>query len=357
MAEKYDIVVVGAGPAGSAAAYTAARAGLQVLVVERRSRIGSPVRCGEYAPAGLSREVPQIALPVAQKISRLVLHLPSGQRHDLASPGLILDRGPFDRRLAEAAVEAGAELWTHAPVVKVEGNGRLTIDVDGSLRHLRGRLVIGADGPRSKVAVAIGLSRPKVMMGLQRTVELQAPLQEAHLYFWKHCIHGYGWLFPKGETANLGVALPRGEGRRAHTAIAELSRSLAAESCIPPTSADDAERGDPGRSGLIPCSGPLPRLAAGRFLLVGDAAGQTDALTGAGIVAAVRAGTMAGEAAAKAARAGRLRAAGVDYEIRWRRALGRAAARAAERRFELEARWSKDVERAVKTSWLSHDIS
>lgn len=352
MARDYDVVVVGAGPAGATAAFTAARGGLRVLVVERRERVGRPVRCGEYAPVSLSREAPQVDIPAVQAVPRLALHLPSGKVRSFDSPGTILDRGRFDRRLIRAATDAGAELWTRCAVRRVDRRGQLTLAKGSRSGDLHARLIIGADGPRSRVALDAGLAHPKVMMGLQRTVALRRELSEAHLYFWRTCRHGYGWLFPKVDEANLGVALPRGQGREARRALAELSARLHADGAITGASAERAAKGDPGRSGLIPCSGPLPRLAAGRVLLVGDAAGHTDALTGAGIVAAVRAGTLAGEAVVAAGRRGRWRAAGRDYEERWRRTLGRNAARTAARRYELEALWDKDLERAVRRSWL-----
>lgn len=351
---EVDVLVVGAGPAGSSAALAAAVRGATVLLVERRPVVGSPMRCGEYVPDGLARELPESAgpLPAAQRVPALVLHLPSGRDRAILSPGAVLDRARLDRSLAGAAVAAGAELWLESPLLALDRRGLATIG-RGAARapaRVRARLIVGADGPRSRVAAAGGLGRPRVMLGLQREARLARPVHRAHLYFWKTCRHGYGWLFPKGAVANLGVAVPRGAAGEGRAALRELDRRLAEAGVIEPPTIEGA--GAPGRGGLVPCGGPLPRLAAGRVLLAGDAAGQTDALTGAGIVAAVRAGAMAGEAAADALRRGAWREAGPCYDARWRRVYGRTAARALERRAELEARWDRDVERAVAAAWL-----
>jgi len=350
---EVDLLVVGAGPAGSAAALTAAGGGIATLVTERRSVVGEPVRCGEYVAAALRREVPEGVLVPSQQVEDLTLHLPSGETRRLSAPGAVIDRGSFDRAMVRAAVDAGAALRVDSPLLELRRGGVAVVGGSNGRTIVKARLVIGCDGPRSTVARASGLGRPRVMVGLQREVALARPVESAHLYFWATCRYGYGWLFPKGATANLGVAVQRGAVAQGRTALAELTARLRAEETIDEEEAGrDDGRGDVGRGGLVPCSGPLPRLAAGRVMLAGDAAGQTDALTGAGVVAAVRGGTLAGQAAVEAFAAGSPARAGAAYEARWRQTLGRAAARSLERRFELEARWARDVERAVTAAWL-----
>lgn len=350
---EVDLLVVGAGPAGSAAALVASKSGLNTLIVERRPFVGRPVRCGEYVPDGLRREVPDHVFSAVQSVTSLTLHLPSGTKHHLASPGAVIDRGRFDRDMVDAAVDAGATLWLETPLVELKGGGIATLGGRYLGTTVRATLIIGADGPRSRVAKASGLGRPRVMVGLQREVGLSQHVQNAHLYFWSTCRYGYGWLFPKGKRANLGVAVPRGAARLGRVALAELTGRIAAQGMIHMNREGKDGRGEPGRGGLVPCSGPLPRIAAGRVLLAGDAAGQTDALTGAGIVAAIRGGTLAGKAVASAIASGKWSQAGPVYESRWRRSFGRSASRSLERRYELEARWERDVERAVRATWLS----
>jgi geranylgeranyl reductase family protein len=349
---QVDLLVVGAGPAGSMAALGAAQAGLETLMVERRAAVGRPVRCGEYVPLALAQELPTgVELPVRALADALHLHLLQGETREIRSPGAVIDRAAFDQSLADAAQAAGARLLGGTPLVALERGGIATLGGASSGR-VRARLIIGADGPRSLVAAAAGLGHPRVMLGLQREVGLSRPVDGAHLYLWATARYGYGWLFPKGSTANLGVAVPRGAGRLGRRALSELTLRLADEELLSEAGAARRGEGDPGRSGLVPCGGVLPRLAAGRVLLAGDAAGHTDPLTGAGIAAAVRAGALVGSVAALALGEGRWTEAGPRYELEWRRVFGRSAARSLDRRHELEALWDRDLRRALRRAWV-----
>jgi geranylgeranyl reductase family protein len=351
-ADSIDVLVVGAGPAGSMAARATAAAGHETLLVERRTTMGTPVRCGELAPAFLRGLPPDVEVPVVQTVSELVLHLPEGETARIAAPGVVMDRDRFDQALARSACRAGAELALGCPLVRLERGGVAHL---GGIepRVVRARVVIGADGPRSTVSRFVGLGSPAVMLALQRRVDLARPVARAHLVFWTACRHGYGWLFPKGGVANAGVAVPRGAGRLGRALLTGLLERLVRGGLVRPA---DAGAGPSTRDrtsgGLVPSGGPLARLYAGRVVLAGDAAGQTDPLSGAGIAAAVTAGAMAGEAVASALASGRRERAGPEYELAWRRALGLAAARSMEKRREMEALWDRDVERAVRRAWL-----
>ena len=344
MLNEVDLLVVGAGPAGSSAALAGARAGLRTLLVEQ-GQVGIPVRCGEYVPAGLVREVPAGTLPVAQKVPSLALHLPAGDVDEVVAPGCVIDRDRFDLALCEAATRAGAELRAGSRLIELDRRGVALLGRKREWR-VRAAVVVGADGPRSVVGARAGLGRPKVMVAKQRVVGLARPLCTAHLYFSSQCRFGYGWLFPKGDRANVGVAMDRASLGALGPGLDALVARLVHEGQVDPARAD-AE----ARAALVPAAGPLPRIGSGRILLAGDAAGQTDALTGAGIVAAVRAGRLAGESAAEALALGAPSRAGEIYETAWRRLHGRNAARQLWKRCEMEALWDRDADRAVRRAW------
>lgn len=108
--KKWDIVVVGAGPAGSSAATEAAQAGAKVLIVEARRRIGEPLACGGFIPKMAYQEISIPPQVVEQKVTHLVSHLPDQSYHEIVSPGYMVDRPALDRHLAVEAVKAGAVL-------------------------------------------------------------------------------------------------------------------------------------------------------------------------------------------------------------------------------------------------------
>ncbi len=294
VAREVDVLVVGAGPAGAAAALEAARAGARVLLVERRRRVGAPVRCAEYLPLaaagdlGLRREV------AAQAVGQLVTHLPSGAVEVIRAPGYVVHRDRLDRDLVLRAVEAGAWLRTRARAVGRDGDDVLVAWGD-SVDRVRAAAIVGADGPGSTVARWIGNPPQPRAAGAQEVVPLARPVADAQVFFGPQWPGGYGWLFPKGAVANVGVAVEPGLGVAPRRGLGELVALLAARGVV--RTGPLARR----TGGWIPVGGPRPRVQAGNVLLAGDAAGHTHPVTGAGIHHAVAAGILAGRLAARAA--------------------------------------------------------
>ncbi len=342
MTSVYDVLVVGAGPAGCSAARAAAEEGARVLMIEKRSRIGAPVQCAGYIPRLLKQKVNIPAEAIAQRVQEMITFMPDGEVIRKKAPGFILYRGKFDRALARAASAAGAEIHTGAMAVSKEGR-KVKIRGPGGENTIEVSLVVGADGPGSTVGAWIGQQNKKVMQALQHTVVLRQPARDTEVYFSKEYPGGYAWLFPKGKVANVGVGVQSELGGRIKPALRVFKESI------------NARIGDVVgvTSGRIPVGGPLRSIdERARTILVGDAAGHTHAVTGGGIPQAVICGAMAGRAAAAAADGHRH--AFQNYYHQWRSAFGSMMDRAAAKREQLEAGWhAADLMDLLKRSWVA----
>ncbi len=344
MDERVDVLIVGAGPAGSSVARVAAEGGLRVLLVEQRTTIGLPVQCAEYVPAQI---VDHVALPescIAQRIRTLQTWMPDGEIVERPAPGYVLHRALFDQSLAVAARRAGAEVWSGTRAVERTADGAL-LRRGGQTTAVSCRVLVGADGPHSTVGRWLGQVNRVLLDGLQVEAVLPEPLPCTQVYFDPLYRGGYGWLFPKGETANVGVGVSRVLGSDPRQTLEHLLDRL------------QIGRGAiVGRTaGAIPAGGVVERLRVDGALLVGDAAGQTHPVTGAGIFPALVAGTLAGQAVVRALHANDLRLLD-DYTTEWQSFMAGPLRHALSKRRALDQHWSDDpvaLSAAVRRTWIA----
>jgi len=340
-----DILVVGAGPAGSSAAIGAAGKGARVLVVERGSVIGVPVRCAEYIPAPLLGEVHDRSFLV-QSIRGMRTFLPGGEETEIRASGFTIRRDRFDQSLAKEAERSGAEIRlstralsrSHGEVLLREGKDRFST--------VKAKIVIGADGPHSTVGRWIGSVNRRMIPAIQVSVPLVNALDQTEVYFDKDMYGGYGWLFPKGDVANVGVGMKSGGGR-----IPSIKHALDRLLCT--LREHEKIRGEPRAmtGGWIPVA-PSIKTTQGNVLLVGDAAGQTHPITGAGVAQAVICGRKAGKWAFRALERGDFGLLS-RYEEDWRDHFGASLERASKRRRKLEREWGR-LEQVLKTCWIAY---
>lgn len=344
-----DVLVVGLGPGGGAAAAAAARAGLRVTAIERKREIGTPVQCAEFIPMPLSRHA-QGADVLAQRITAMKSVLPSGAVEDTPFTGLMVDRAAFDRALAQTAVAAGAIVHTASVLIALDSE-RCIAEIKGpeGSCSVRYRVLIAADGPHSTAARLLGLPPLQTVNTRQYTVPLLRAFNDTDIWLSAAYPGGYAWLFPKGDRANLGLGMDADVDADMKTPLDALHRALAAEGRV---GAEVLSR----TGGAIPVGGLRAQISVGQALLVGDAAGLTHPVTGAGIAAAV----VSGEAAAAAARAYIDGAAdaltGYDEDLRDQ--FGESLARAVARRSELARLWRTDAanEDAMhRRGWIAFD--
>ena len=333
--DKVDVLVVGLGPAGGAAALTAAVRGLKVAGVERRKEIGVPVQCAEFIPLPMWKYAQSKGV-LQQRISGMKSVLPSGEVHRTESPGLMVDRAAFDQALALEAEASGARLCRDSRLESLNLDESVAVVRTPTERiELRYKVLIAADGPHSFVARCLGLPPLETVETRQYTVPLRQPVTDTRIWLSERYPGGYAWLFPKGESANLGLGVDKLLAPDLKLLLDELHAQLAAEGLV----GLEIQR---TTGGAIPVGGMRQRLVVGSVLFVGDAAGLTHPITGAGISAAVQSGERAGLAAAARLLDGEENAL-TDFEEEMRAQFEVTLQRAVERRKWLRQRWQEDA--------------
>jgi digeranylgeranylglycerophospholipid reductase len=204
--------------------------------------------------------------------------------------GFMIDRGGFDRMLAHEAAWNGADCRYGETVLSIDADGTV---ITSAGARLQPRVLIGADGPHSRVGIAIGQVNSDLVDTRQVTAPLVLPHDATDIFLGADYRGGYGWLFPKGAVANVGLGVAMESRRSLKPLLAALCTRLANERRI-------GTRAFALTGGAIPVGGRLRsigRIGCTAVLLAGDAAGLTNPVTGAGIASAVQSGTLAGRAA------------------------------------------------------------
>jgi len=346
VAGSYDILVIGAGPAGSSAARTAARIGSKVLLVEKNQRIGVPVQCAELVSKWVSYHAPFPSGAVIQSVEAMVIHFPGQTTFEMKSPGYMFDRSLFDKELATSAALSGAEVLTGAKALEASSEGVL-IEQGSKKEWIRTKVIIGADGVHSTVARWTKQPPLRVMVALQYEVVLFKPQSHADIYFHPDYEGGYAWFFPKGRTANVGIGVIPPKTSLLPELLNRFLNHLNQSGKLPRIEIVSKT------GGSIPTE-PRRRSLFGNILLAGDAAGHAHPITGAGILNAVMAGEIAGRIGAEAIAKGDLRYL-ENYESEWREAFGDPLSYGVSKRKFLEENWNKpevDFERLIKKTWV-----
>jgi len=301
----YDVIVVGGGPGGSTAAYYSALNGAKVVLFERHPDIGNVVRCAEgVSKHGFEELFDPSEIDGINPINTLRIYAPSGEyvSFNTTEIGYILNRKTFDYNLAKKAAEAGARIITRANVVDLIREDGKIIGVKvlhfGEEHTVFGKIVIGADGVESRIGKLAGLRHSFKLTEIDSCA--QATIYNERIdkeiccaYFGSEIAPGgYAWCFPKGDNlANVGLGIS-GIHSKKRPAIEYLNSLL--KNYFPDSSILTIIAGG------VPSSNALKKIATDNIMLVGDAAHQTNPLTGGGLINAIKAGKAAGEIAAQA---------------------------------------------------------
>lgn len=304
-------MVVGAGPAGTSAAITMARAGRDVLVVDKAAFPRDKV-CGDGLTTSALRELEHLGLDPATvpswvDIDHVVVCSPSGRAVRFPLPrgegrfGAVARRAELDARLVELAREAGATVAERATVTAaVQDDDSITLEVDG-FGTVEARWAVGADGMWSPLRKALGVSDPSYRgewHAFRQYLTGVSPRASRELIVWfdADLLPGYAWSFPIADgIANVGFGILRGTSYKVAD-MAALWRELLARPHIRGFLGPDARPEGPHRAWPIPARVDRMVLSTGRALFVGDAAAATDPMTGEGIGQALTTGRWAAEA-------------------------------------------------------------
>jgi geranylgeranyl reductase family protein len=346
MTESYDIVIIGAGPAGSSAARAAAQKGVNVLIIDRRQRIGVPVQCAEFVPQWISGYAHFSSNCIHQTVDRMVTHLPNGISYEMKSPGYMLDRSLFDKELVASAILSGAKVSIETRAVSLSSQG-LVVERGSKREVIQSKILIGADGVHSSIARFVGKPSLKTVVALQYEVIMPQPQNHVDVFFHEDYKGGYAWFFPKGKTANVGVGVIPEKTNLLLGLLDHFLDHLVQSSKL--SSIEIVTK----TGGSIPCGRPR-QTVFDNTLLVGDAAGHAHPITGAGISNAVIGGQIAGRIAAEAIEKGDIRYL-ENYETEWREIFGKFLSYGASKREFLEENWRQpgvDFEGLIRKSWV-----
>jgi geranylgeranyl reductase family protein len=274
--ERFDVAIVGAGPAGSTTAYRLARARARVLLIDK-ARFPRDKPCGGGLTMRAVRQLPFSVEPVVEdRITRARCRLRYGpviERESAQVLCLMTQRRRLDAFLVEQAVEAGAE-FRDGVRVTIESERELRLDGE----PVQVEALIGADGANGITARTLGLGG-----GIVNGVALEGnlPYEKLPPDGWRGMLvlelatvpGGYGWIFPKGDHVNIGVGGWGAEGPRLRQHLRVLCEHYGIE----------LHQLAELRGHRLPMRRPQTALARGRALLVGDAAGVLDPVSGDGI--------------------------------------------------------------------------
>jgi digeranylgeranylglycerophospholipid reductase len=303
---NYDIVVIGAGPAGALAAQFASKGGRRVCLVERKEKVGVPVRCGEgIGLKGFIRTIPIQPQWILSTISRITLVSPGGiQVHaTIDDPSFIVDRTVMDADLVGMARDAGADYCPATGIDSISRDEAGNYCCAGETTIFQSPCIILADGIESRLARDLGWSTTLAPEDVESCAfcKVKHPSINPDTCIFhvgsSYSPGGYLWVFPRGNGfANVGLGV-NGSRCAAGKPRELLERFI--EKTYPGAVTLDMHAGG------VPAGIWLNPLVRDGAMVVGDAARQVNSLSGAGIAFSLLAGKMAGRAAAGAFTDGR----------------------------------------------------
>ena len=334
MDSSYDVIVVGAGPAGLASAKSAVDHDAKVLLVEDHAAIGTPVQCGESlalssimelglepSPSFVANDDVRIIRLFSPNRKKIEIVMPEGVK----TPGVIMERKMFEKLLAVKIANMGVDIYTKTRAIGVLKENGYVVGVKikhiDEVKDVLAKVVIAADGPSSNVAKWAGMEIYSDVGKFASCAQFQlanvnVDPKVSEIYLGKVAPGGGFWILPKGEGfANVGLGIA---GDDPKTALAYLREFVEKDERLRNGSIIEFNVGP------VPVGGVVKKMVDNGIMVVGDAARQVNPATGGGMKFGIRAGIIAGEVAANAVKSGDCSAKFLSsYEKKWRKEFGR----------------------------------
>jgi len=292
---KVDVAVVGAGPSGSSVAKHCAEKGLDVLIIEKRKHVGFPPHCAGYVSKLITKYFRISKTCIQQTIEKMRTYSPSGCETATDMHGWIVERGLFDKSLCLQALEQGVDILINSEAVEFKNN-KLIVREIGKNRTIKidASYIIGADGASSRVARWIGAKQKEFAKCAQYEVcgvSIENPKIAETYFSMEYASHAYAWIYPTGKnSAKIGLGTTKGNPSiclnsfiKNHPIAREKLKNARIFAIY---------------KGLVPVGGMHEKIYSKNILLVGDAAGVTDPISGAGILSGITTGKLAAQAIA-----------------------------------------------------------
>jgi geranylgeranyl reductase family protein len=330
----HDLIVVGGGPGGSTCARNAAKAGLDVLLLEKQEHPRRKM-CGGGFRASLPDLLDYDLSPVIEREAcGSHIYAPSGLKVVCTKPeitGYTVKRELFDKFLFEKASEAGADVRTGLEVIEVQENSN---DVSVKCRDgstYSARYLIGADGVNSRVARSTGIKSRWENKEIGLCIEAGVPMDNDDIMRITHgpyedsdrvCIeiffgglqHGYSWCFPKKDEVSLGMGCLMPYAADLKDAWAKFVQSFEKLNGI---KVDISK----AKAMRVPLAGPIKNTTTKRIIIIGDAGGFVSPATGEGIYYAIETGQIAAKTVNEIVQ-GKISEV-KEYQKRWKQTIGK----------------------------------
>jgi digeranylgeranylglycerophospholipid reductase len=326
---KYDVVVVGGRLGGSTSSLFASKGGLNVLMIEKRQEIGTPVQCAEATTNETFNilEIEPSKKYIRTEIKGVDFYAPNNKYFRVKGnnmygfeEGYVLERKIFDKELAIESAKAGTDIMLKTTVKElIKEDGRVCGVVAkhlGKTFDIKADIVIAADGIESNIARMAGLKTINQTGDIASCAQYEmvgVDIDPNYLQIHHGQVKapgGYLWIFPKGDgVANIGLGVVNSK----ETAYHYLTQYIKKLDATPVEL----------NIGGVPLSGPMEQTYSSGLMVVGDAAGQVDPMNGAGIQNTVTSAKIAGEVAVESIKNEDTSSAYLKkYEDNWRSSIG-----------------------------------